>query len=59
MVFVFKNVMVDTGVVDRLPDYFGRLPIPTFLTLALLFFFGSLVASTTAVGTTFVPLALP
>lgn len=57
MVFVFKNVLVFTGMVDKLPDYFNRLPIPTFLTLALLFFFGSLVASTTAVGTTFVPLA--
>ena len=33
------------------------LPIPNYLTLALLFFFGTLVASSTAVGSAFIPLA--
>ncbi|MDY3282697.1 DUF401 family protein [Dysosmobacter sp.] len=56
-IFVFKEVLVATGVIDRLPDYFARLPIPTFLTLALLFFFGTLVGSSTAAGTAFTPLA--
>ena len=56
-IFVFKEVLVTTGVIHRLPDYFARLPIPTFLTLALLFFFGTLVGSSTAAGTAFTPLA--
>ena len=56
-IFVFKEVLVTTGVITRLPDYFARLPIPTFLTLALLFFFGTLVGSSTAAGTAFTPLA--
>lgn len=55
--FIFKDVLLNTGVVQLLPDYFSRLPIPVFLILALLFFFGSLVGSSNAVGAAFVPLA--
>lgn len=55
--FIFKDVLLNTGVVQLLPGYFSRLPIPVFLTLALLFFFGSLVGSSNAVGAAFVPLA--
>ena len=56
-VFVFKDMLLFTGIFDRLPGYFSALPIPPFLTLALLFFFGTLVAGSNAVGTTFTPLA--
>ena len=56
-VFVFKDMLVATGLLEILPDYFAMLPIPAFLTLALLFFFGTLVASSTAVGSAFIPLA--
>ena len=56
-IFVFKEVLVSTGVIDLLPEYFSRLPIPTFMVLALLFFFGTLVGSSAAAGTAFTPLA--
>ena len=56
-VFVFKDTLMFTGIFQRLPDYFSALPIPTFLALALLFFFGTLVAGSNAVGTAFTPLA--
>lgn len=56
-VFVFKDTLMFTGIFERLPDYFSALPIPLFLTLALLFFFGTLVAGSNAVGTAFTPLA--
>lgn len=56
-VFIFKDVLMTTGIFDLLPGYFSKLPIPTYLTLALLFFFGTLVASSAAVTSAFVPLA--
>lgn len=56
-VFIFKDVLMATGVVDVLPDYFAMLPLPPFLTMALLFFFGTLVASSNAITSAFIPLA--
>lgn len=56
-VFLFKDTLLFTGIFERLPDYFSALPVPLFLTLALLFFFGTLVAGSNAVGTAFTPLA--
>ena len=56
-VFIFKDILMATGVVDVLPDYFAMLPLPPFLTMALLFFFGTLVASSNAITSAFIPLA--
>lgn len=56
-VFIFKDVLISAGLLELLPGYFSKLPIPVYLTLALLFFFGTMVASSTAVGSAFVPLA--
>lgn len=56
-VFIFKDTLLFTGIFERLPGYFSALPIPMFLTLALLFFFGTVVAGSSAVATAFTPLA--
>lgn len=56
-VFIFKDVLVSTGIIDHLPDYFAALPLPPFLTMALLFFFGTLVGSSSAITSAFIPLA--
>lgn len=56
-VFIFKDVLLGTGVVELLPGYFAMLPIPAFMTMALLFFCGTLVASSNAITSAFIPLA--
>lgn len=56
-VFIFKDVLMATGVVELLPGYFAKLPIPSFMTMALLFFIGTLVASSNAITSAFIPLA--
>ncbi len=47
-IFLFKNILVDAGVIAALPEFFSTLPIPTYLIFALIFFFGSLTAGSTA-----------
>ena len=56
-IFIFKDTLLFTGIFTRLPDYFAKLPIPIYITMALLFFFGTVVAGSNAVGATFTPLA--
>lgn len=49
LIMMFKEVLAATGVISALPDFFGSLPIPTFLVFALIFFFGSIVAGSQAI----------
>ena len=57
MTYVFKDLLVLSGVIDVLPTYFEHLPIPAFLVLVILYAFGTLVAGSSAAAAAFIPLA--
>lgn len=57
LIYIFKDVLVASGIITLLPGYFAKLPIPTYLVFVLLFFFGSLVAGSGAIAATCIPLA--
>ena len=50
-VMVLKEFLTVSGAINALPDFFAKLPIPSFLVFMLIFFFGSIVSgSTTIIG---------
>ena len=50
-VMTLKEFLTLSGAIHALPDFFARLPIPSFLVFTLIFFFGSIVSgSQTIVG---------
>ncbi|MBR4866145.1 MAG: DUF401 family protein [Clostridia bacterium] len=50
-VMVLKEFLTVSGVISTLPDFFAKLPIPSFLVFILIFFFGSVVSgSSTIIG---------
>ena len=57
MTYVFKDLLILSGVIDVLPTYFEHLPIPVFLVLVILYAFGTLVAGSSAAAAAFIPLA--
>lgn len=48
LTLVFKEFITYVDVIARLPEAFGRLPVPTYLIFALIFFFGTVVCGSTA-----------
>ncbi len=56
-VMTFKEILIHTGLIERLPDYFVGLPIGPEIIYAVLFFFGSIVMGSQAVIVTILPLA--
>ena len=58
MTYVFKDVLVSIGLIDKLPDYFVGLPIHPFLIAALLMSIGTVVGGTFTSVVTFMPLAM-
>lgn len=57
LVMMFKELLEAAGIIAALPDTFSRLPIPSFLAFALIFFFGSLIASLQAITVLCMPIA--
>lgn len=57
LIMIFKEVLTFTGVIERLPDYFALLPVPSVVIFALIFFFGTLVAGSKAIIALTLPLA--
>lgn len=55
VVMIFKETITHTGVINTLPSLFERLPIPTPMVFALIFFFGTIVSGSLAM----IGLALP
>lgn len=58
MVMLFKELLDAAGVIAALPGIFSRLPIPSFLVFALIFFFGSIIASLQAITVLCLPIAV-
>lgn len=56
-IMILKDILTATGVVERLPDFFSQLPIPTAMVFALIFFFGTIVSGSTAIIVLCIPLA--
>ena len=57
VIMSFKEVLTFTGVIERLPDYFKVLPIPSVIIFSLIFFLGTLVAGSQAMIALALPLA--
>lgn len=49
LILVFKEFILHVEVINTLPDLFSALPIPAWLIFALIFFFGTLAASSTSI----------
>ncbi|MGI5935598.1 MAG: DUF401 family protein [Oscillospiraceae bacterium] len=61
-ILIFKEFTNSTGVIYALPEFFGRLPIPLYLSFSLLFFFGCIISgsnSIIALGTAMAFSAIP
>jgi len=62
LILIFKEFTAYTGVVNSLPEFFGRFQIPLYLVFSLLFFFGCVISGTNsiiALGTTMAFDAIP
>ena len=57
VIMIFKELLLDTGVVATLPGYFSVLPIPMEFIYALIFLVGTIVAGTQAIVAVGIPLA--
>lgn len=57
VIMIFREILTFTGVIERLPDYFSALPIPSVVIFVLIFFFGTLVAGAQAITALALPLA--
>jgi integral membrane protein (TIGR00529 family) len=57
LILVFKDVIIETGAMNSLPDAFARLPFPLFFTYFLLFLFGTLLVGQQAISAIGLPLA--
>lgn len=50
-VMVLKEILTVSGAINALPEFFAKLPIPSFVVFMLIFFFGAIVSgSTTIIG---------
>jgi hypothetical protein len=54
---IFKDLLIDSGVITVLPDVFSRLPLPSFLIYGLIVFFGSVIAGQQAINVVVLPMA--
>lgn len=54
---IFKEVLAFTGIIERLPDYLSKLPVPAIVIFALVAFLGALVAGSQGSIALAIPLA--
>ena len=54
----FKEVLIATGVITKLPDYFSKLPLPTYICFMLIFFVAAAVATNNAIIPIFIPMVI-
>ena len=53
-----KEFLTASGAINALPDFFARLPIPSFMVFMLIFFFGSIVSGSQAIIGLCMPVAM-
>lgn len=56
-IMVFKELLMHTGVIEKLPYYFNKLPLSPYIVFALIMFFGTLVAGSQGMIVLLIPLA--
>ena len=57
LIYIFKDIVTHTGVVQELPAMFSVLPIPQYLIFMLLFFFGAVIGGANMIHSIGIPLA--
>ena len=57
-VMTLKEFLTASGAINALPDFFARLPIPSFMVFMLIFFFGSIVSGSQAIIGLCMPVAM-
>lgn len=58
LLMIFKELLTETGVIMKLPEFFSTLPIPVFMVFVLIFLFGTVVAGTQAMIVLCMPMAM-
>ncbi len=56
-IMMFKDILTYAGVIDRLPETFSVLPVPTVIIFALVVLVGTIVAGASAIIAICIPLA--
>lgn len=56
-IFIFRDIMSCTTIIEDMPELFSRLPFPQFLIYMLIFFIGSIVGGSNMIVSLAVPLA--
>lgn len=57
LIMIFKELLVNAGVIEQLPSYFSNLPISPYIIFGLLFFFGTLLIGSQGMIALALPLA--
>src|SRR5690554_2175449 len=57
LIMIFKELLMNTGVIAQLPYYFNKLPVSAFIIFGLIMFFGTLLAGSQAMIVLLIPLA--
>ncbi|MST55781.1 DUF401 family protein [Pyramidobacter sp. SM-530-WT-4B] len=58
LVMIFKEILGATGVINKLPQFFSLLPIPTYMLFSLIFFLGTVVAGSQAMIVLCMPMVM-
>jgi integral membrane protein (TIGR00529 family) len=56
-IMIFKDLIIESGVIAVLPEIFGKLPLPSFLIYMMIIFFGALISGQQAVNVIVLPMA--
>lgn len=56
-VMIFKDIVLETGVINSLPTTLAALPIPSFLTFFIIFFCGTIISGQQSINVVGLPLA--
>lgn len=57
IIMIFKELLVNAGVIEELPNYFNHLPVSPYIIYGLIFFFGTLLIGSQAIVAVVLPLA--
>jgi len=57
LIMIFKELLVNAGVIEQLPIYFSKLPISPYIIFGLIFFFGTLLIGSQGMIALALPLA--
>lgn len=56
-IMIFKELLVNAGIIEALPSYFSQLPISPYIVYGLIFFFGTILIGSQGMVAVALPLA--